>query len=36
MHERKFVFYTNSSGVVNFHAMQISLVMSMRFIFGDD
>ena len=24
------------SGVVNFHCMQISLVMSIRFIFGDD
>ena len=23
-------------GVVNFHCMQISFVMSMRFIFGDD
>ena len=24
------------SGVVNFHCMQMTLVMSMRFIFGDD
>ena len=24
------------SGVVNFHCMQMSLVMSMQFIFGDD
>ena len=24
------------SGVVNFHCMQMILVMSMRFIFGDD
>ena len=24
------------SGIVNFHCMQMSLVMSMRFIFGDD
>ena len=23
-------------GVVNFHCMKMSLVMSMRFIFGDD
>ena len=26
----------NWSGVVNFHCMKVSLVMSMRFIFGDD
>ena len=26
----------NWSGVVNFHCMKMSLVMSMRFIFGDD
>ena len=26
----------NWSGVVNFHCAQTSLVMSMRFIFGDD
>ena len=26
----------NWSGVVNFHGMKMSLVMSMRFIFGDD
>ena len=26
----------NWSGVVNFHCMQISLVTSMWFIFGDD
>ena len=26
----------NWSGVVNFHCMQISLVVSIRFIFGDD
>ena len=26
----------NQSGVVNFHCMKMSLVMSMRFIFGDD
>ena len=25
----------NWSGVVNFHSMQMSLAMSMRFIFGD-
>ena len=36
MHERKFDGETNCSGVVNFHAMQTSLVISMRFIFGDD
>ena len=24
------------SGVENFHCMQMALVMSMRFIFGDD
>ena len=24
------------SGVVNFHCVKMSLVMSMRFIFGDD
>ena len=24
------------AGVVNFHCIQMSLVMSMRFIFGDD
>ena len=36
MHERKFDGETNYSGVVNFHAMQTSLVMSMRLIFGDD
>ena len=24
------------SGVVNFHCMHMALVMSMRFIFGDD
>ena len=27
---------TNWSGVVNFHCMQMSLVMSMQFIFEDD
>ena len=26
----------NWSGVVNFHCMQMSLVMSMRFVFNDD
>ena len=26
----------NWSGVVNFHCMQMSLVISMRFYFGDD
>ena len=26
----------NSSGVVNFHFMQMSLVMNMQFVFGDD
>ena len=26
----------NWSGVVNFHCIQINLVMSMWFIFGDD
>ena len=26
----------NWSGVVNVHCMKMSLVMSMRFIFGDD
>ena len=25
----------NCLGVVNFHSMQVSLAMSMRFIFGD-
>ena len=26
----------NWSGVVNFHCMKMSLVISLRFIFGDD
>ena len=27
---------TNWSGVVNFHRMQVNLLMSLRFIFDDD
>ena len=34
--EEAFDGEVNWSGVVNFHFMQMSLVMSMRLIFGDD
>ena len=36
LNEQNFDDEANWSGVVNFHCMQISLVMSIRFIFGDD
>ena len=36
LYEQNFDGGANWSGVVNFHCMQMSLVMSMRFIFGDD
>ena len=35
-HEQNFDGEDNWSGVVNFHCMQVSLLMSRRFIFGDD
>ena len=34
--EQNFDGEANWSGVVNFHCIQMSLVMSMRFIFGAD
>ena len=34
--EQNFDGETNWSGVVNFHCIQMSLVMSIRFIFGHD
>ena len=34
--EQNFHGETNWSGVVNFYCMQMSLVMSMRFIFGNE
>ena len=30
------ILISKTAGVVNFHCMQMHLVMSMRFIFGDD
>ena len=36
LNEHNFDGEVNWSGVVNFHCMQMSLVMSIRFIFGDD
>ena len=33
---RKLRFLTNWSGVVTFYCMQMSFVMRLRFIFGDD
>ena len=36
LYEQNFDGEPNWSGVVNFHSMQMSLVMSMRFIYGDD
>ena len=36
LNEQNFDGGANWSGVVNFHCMQMSLVMSMRFIFGDN
>ena len=34
--EKKRILISKTAGVVNFHCMQMHLVMSMRFIFGDD
>ena len=36
VNEQNFGGEANWSGVVNFHCMQMSLVMSMRFVFNDD
>ena len=36
LNEQNFDSEANWSGVVNFHCMQISPVMSVRFTFGDD
>ena len=36
VNEQNFDGEANWSGVVNFHCMQMSLLMSMRFIFNDD
>ena len=36
VNEQNFDGEANWSGVVNFHCMQMSLVMSMRFVFNDD
>ena len=36
LNEQNFAGEANWPGVVNFHCLQRSLVMSMRFIFGDD
>ena len=36
LNEQNFDDEANWSGVVNFHCMQRSLEMSMRFIFGND
>ena len=36
LNEHNFDSEDNWSGVVNFHCTQMSLVMSIRFIFGDD
>ena len=36
VNEQNFDGEANWSGVVNFHCMQMSLVVSMRFIFNDD
>ena len=36
LNEQNFDGQANWSGVVNFHCMQMSLVMSVRFLFGDD
>ena len=36
LNEHNFDSEDNWSGVVNFDSMQMSLVMSIRFIFGDD
>ena len=36
LNKQNFDGEANWSGVVNFHCMQTSLVMSMRFIFGVD
>ena len=36
VNEQNFGGEANSSDVVNFHCMQMSLVMSMRFVFNDD
>ena len=36
LNQQHFDGEANWSGVVNFHCMQMSLVVSIRFIFGDD
>ena len=36
LNEQNFDGEANWSGIVNFHCMQIGLVMSMWFIFGDE
>ena len=36
LNEHNFDGEVNWSGVVNIHCMQMSFVMSIRFIFGDD
>ena len=36
LYDQNFDGEANWSGVVNFHSMQVSLVMNMQFIYGDD